>query len=112
MPAGLDRGVAGPGLQLLAEDLDLDEVTIHPPRLGACPEIGLANEAGDEHRGGVAGQPMLMSCGTPFGRAESPRWPPRPMSARPKKMAYDLEEPMRVLAAWAFFGGVFAVQNP
>ena len=49
LPAGFDRGVAGPGLQRGAEHLDLDEVAVGPAGLPARPQVGLADEAGDEH---------------------------------------------------------------
>ena len=48
LAAGFDGGFARPGFQRGAKNLDLDEVAIGSPGLLARPEVGLADEAGDE----------------------------------------------------------------
>lgn len=57
--AGFDGGVTRSGLQRRAQHVDLDEVPVRAPGPGAGPQIGLTDEAGDEHRCG----PVVNLCG-------------------------------------------------
>ena len=51
LPTRFDGGLAGAGFQGAAEHLDLDVVAVDAAGLAAGPEIGLADETGDEDRG-------------------------------------------------------------